>query len=38
MKKFYEEPNMEIEKFMVSDVITTSDDEYTPGDNETPGI
>ena len=39
VKKFYEEPIMEVEKFMISDIITTSkDDEYEPGENETPGV
>ena len=40
MKK-YEEAIIEIEKFEIMDVITdsvTGDDEYVPGENETPGV
>lgn len=35
--KMFTEPTVEIEKFMIQDVITASGDgdEWTPGDNET---
>ena len=34
MKKVFESPEINIEEFLVQDVITTSD--FTPGENETP--
>ena len=38
MKNFFQEPVIEIEKFMVADVITASGDDYEMGENELPGI
>lgn len=39
MKKLFQEPEVNVEKFAVEDVITTSGDDtvITPGGNETPG-
>lgn len=38
MKNFFQEPVIEIEKFMVADVITASGNDYEPDDNELPGV
>lgn len=37
MKKVYEIPEFEVEKFEVSDILTTGGS-YVPGDDELPGI
>ena len=38
MKKYFQEPELEVEKIEVEDVITTSCDGYTPCSNELPGM